>query len=119
MLVEPREAHSRWSTFRLLPAKPRQIDLTTTAADGPTFLRTYGIYSLGDDELTYCVAPPGQPRPAGFATAKRDGNTLVVLRRVPFLVPLSEVSYTEIVPFTTDAVPAVPQDGRARQVPSD
>jgi uncharacterized protein (TIGR03067 family) len=70
------------STFRLRGGQPRQIDLTTTFADGPTRLGTDGIYDLAGDQLTYCVAAPGRIRPAEFATVAGDGNTLVVLKRL-------------------------------------
>src|SRR4051812_2767956 len=81
MVVEPREAPSRLSTFTLTATEPRQIHLSTTFADSPNHLHTEGIYTLTGDTLTYCVAPPGQRRPAKFATVQGDGNTLVVLRR--------------------------------------
>jgi uncharacterized protein (TIGR03067 family) len=81
MLVEPREALGRSSTFRLTAARPRQIHLTTVDAGSPIPLHTEGIYSLRGGVLTYCVAAPGRPRPTEFATAKGDGQTLVVLKR--------------------------------------
>src|SRR4051812_29627697 len=83
MLAEPREAPARSSTFTLTAGNPRLIDLTTISQDQPTPLHTLGIYSLDGDVLCYCVAPPGRPRPAEFATKKGDGHTLVVLKRVP------------------------------------
>jgi hypothetical protein len=82
MLVEPREASSRTSTFRV--AGPGQLDLTTVYK-GPgsrSHLDTKAIYTLEQDILTYCIAPPGRPRPAELATTKGDGFTLVVLKRV-------------------------------------
>jgi hypothetical protein len=39
------------------------------------------IYAIERDRLTYCVAPPGKPRPTGFVTKEGDGYTLVTLRR--------------------------------------
>src|SRR6516165_585480 len=82
MLTEPREALPRSSTYTLTAARPALIDLTTVSPDNPT-LHTRGIYSLQGDVLTYCIAAPGRPRPAEFATAKGDGHTLVVLKRLP------------------------------------
>ena len=64
------------------------MHLTTHFADGSQTLRTEAIYTLDADTLTYCVAPPNQPIPIGFATAQGDGNTLVMLKRLPFLGPL-------------------------------
>ena len=83
MLTEPREALPRSSTYTLTAARPALIDLTTVSQDNPTRLHTRGIYSLQGDVLTYCVAGPGGPRPAEFATTKGDGRTLVVLKRSP------------------------------------
>ncbi len=87
MLTEPREALSRSSTFELSASGPGWIDLTTVsewldiATGSPDILRTEAIYSLQGDDLTYCIAPPGRPRPAAFATKAGDGHTLVVLKR--------------------------------------
>jgi hypothetical protein len=83
MLTEPREARSRSSAYRLTAGKPARIRLTTSYEEDPFPLRTEGIYSVRGDVLTYCVAPPGRPRPAGFVTTKGDGNTLATLKRVP------------------------------------
>ena len=83
MLSEPREAHSRSSTYRLTAAQPALIDLTTVDQDKPAALHTRGIYAIRGDVLTYCIAAPGWPRPAEFTTAKGDGHTLVVLKRLP------------------------------------
>jgi hypothetical protein len=66
------------------------MDLTTAFADSPMRLGTAAVYSLSGDELTYCVAPPGRPRPAEFVTVKGDGNTLVTLKRASPLVLLAE-----------------------------
>jgi uncharacterized protein (TIGR03067 family) len=82
MLKEPREALAKSSTYLLTAARPMRIDLTTVSADKATRLHTKGICSLEGDVLTYCIAPPGRPRPAAFATTKADGQTLVVLKRV-------------------------------------
>jgi uncharacterized protein (TIGR03067 family) len=81
MLTEPREALPRFSTYRLAAAQPALIDLTTIYQNEATRLLTRGIYSVQDDVLTYCISAPGRPRPADFTTTKRDGHTLVVLKR--------------------------------------
>src|SRR5215471_8919375 len=83
MLTEPREALPRSSTYTLTAAQPSLIDLTTVDQDKPAALHTRGIYTIRGDVLTYCIAAPGRPRPAEFATAKGDGHTLVVLKRLP------------------------------------
>jgi hypothetical protein len=44
-------------------------------------LFTKAIYAIESDQMTYCVAPPGKPRPSGFVTKKGDGYTLVSLKR--------------------------------------
>ncbi len=82
MLIEPREAYIEKSTFTLIAARPRQLDLTTTFTDKQDPVQTKAICALDGDFLEYCVAPPGQPRPAEFATQLGDGLTLVTLRRV-------------------------------------
>jgi hypothetical protein len=81
MVMEPREALSRSSRFRLTPGNPGQIRLDTTFTDSPNRLHTEGIYTLSGDALTYCVAAPDRPRPTEFTTVKGDGNTLVTLKR--------------------------------------
>ena len=81
MLTEPREALPRSSTYTLTATRPALIDVTTVQQDHPTRLHTKGICSLQGDVLTYCIAAPGRPRPAALASAKGDGNTLVVLKR--------------------------------------
>jgi uncharacterized protein (TIGR03067 family) len=40
-----------------------------------------GIYLLADDELTVCVASPGQERPTSFAPRRGSGHSLYLLRR--------------------------------------
>jgi len=82
MLTEPRAGSPRSSTYKLIAARPAQIDLTTNFEDGSAPLYTKAIYSIQGDDLTYCVAPPGQARPAALATGKGDECTLVVLKRV-------------------------------------
>jgi hypothetical protein len=44
-------------------------------------LFTKAIYAIQGDQMTYCVAPPGNPRPSRFVTKKGDGYTLVSLKR--------------------------------------
>lgn len=44
-------------------------------------LLTKAIYAIEGDRMTYCVAPPGKPRPSGFVTKQGDGYTLVSLKR--------------------------------------
>ena len=46
--------------------------------------RCRGIFKLAGDELRYCIAAPGQPRPTGFAAVKGSGHTLVTLK--PFTI---------------------------------
>ena len=41
----------------------------------------YGIYDFADDLLRVCVAAPGDPRPADFASVPGDGRTLTVWKR--------------------------------------
>jgi hypothetical protein len=81
MLVEPREALPRTSTYRLSGSYPGRIDLTTRYQDDPSPLRTEGIYSMAGGVLTYCIAPPGRARPSAFTTTAGDGHTLAVLQR--------------------------------------
>ena len=44
-------------------------------------LHTEAIYDIDGSRMTYCVAPPGQPRPTELVTKKGDGYTLVSLQR--------------------------------------
>jgi uncharacterized protein (TIGR03067 family) len=86
MLSEPREA-PRTSTYTLVAGDPAGIDLTTRYQGNPTPLETKAIYTLEGAALTYCVAAPGHPRPAAFATEKGDELTLVVLKRLTTVAP--------------------------------
>jgi uncharacterized protein (TIGR03067 family) len=97
MLIEPREALARSSTYTLPTDQPGWIDLTTVyegesdrfrepallevvqGVKGP--LHTAAIFAIEGDRLTYCVAAPDQPRPTEFVTRKGDGYTLVSLKR--------------------------------------
>jgi uncharacterized protein (TIGR03067 family) len=40
-----------------------------------------GIYLLGDDELSVCVAPPDQDRPTSFTARRGSGHSLYLLKR--------------------------------------
>jgi uncharacterized protein (TIGR03067 family) len=70
--------------FKLDPTKqPKAIDYTDTfgADAGKTFL---AIYSLKGDELIFCAADEGHPRPTEFKT--KLGQVLRVNRReTPFI----------------------------------
>jgi hypothetical protein len=81
MFTEPREAFPRSSTYE--SEQPGWIDLTTVYQGKPGALYTQAIFSIQGGTLTYCVAPPGQPRPTDFVTAEGDEYTLVVLKRAP------------------------------------
>jgi hypothetical protein len=81
MLLEPREAPPRSSTYTLPGGEPGRIDLTTVYEGDPTRLRTQGIYTVRGDVLRYSVAAPGRPRPSDFTSAQGDGRTVVVLKR--------------------------------------
>jgi hypothetical protein len=67
-LGSPKETSNLWSnsTSAMVPGHP---------------LFTKAIYAIEGDRMTYCVAPPGKPRPSGFETKKGDGYTLVSLKR--------------------------------------
>lgn len=64
----PKETSNLWgnSTSAMVPGHP---------------LHTKAIYAIEGDRMTYCVAPPGKPRPSGFVTRKGDGYTLASLKR--------------------------------------
>ena len=81
-LVEvPTKKPQRTSTFQVVSGRPMALDMTTIDHGDKSVLKTKSICRLHGDSLTYCVGSPGQSRPARFATAPGDGNTLVVLRR--------------------------------------
>ena len=82
MLAEPREALGRTSTFLAFPGRPGRLDLATLYDGEDEPVRTFAIYQLDGDDLTYCIAEPGRPRPTDFTTAPGDGRTLVTLRRI-------------------------------------
>jgi hypothetical protein len=81
MLAEPREALGRTSNFIAIPGRPGHLDLTTQFEGNPEPVRTFAIYHLDGDELTYCIGEPGTPRPTDFTTQAGDGRTLVRLKR--------------------------------------
>ena len=72
---------TRSSTFIAIAGSPLRLELTTIRVD-QTRLHSSAIYDLQGDQLTYCIAAPGYPRPTGFATRKDDGRTLVTLKRM-------------------------------------
>lgn len=81
MLLEPREAPPRSSTYTLAAGEPGRINLTTVYEGDPTPLHTEGIYTVRGDVLRYSVAAPGRPRPTDFTSAPGGGRTVVVLKR--------------------------------------
>jgi hypothetical protein len=81
MLVEPREALGRTSSFVATPGHPGELNLTTLFVGKSEPVQTFAIYQLNGDHLTYCIGEPGRPRPTDFTTAPGDGRTLVTLRR--------------------------------------
>jgi uncharacterized protein (TIGR03067 family) len=56
------------------------VDFVADGRDG-TSRRSLGLYVLEDDELTVCVAAPGQARPTSFAPRRGDGHCLYLLKR--------------------------------------
>jgi uncharacterized protein (TIGR03067 family) len=69
------------AAFTVDPAPaPKTIDYILTAGDdrGRSQL---GIYALDGDTVTYCMAPPGRPRPAGFEIEAGVGGTTTVWKR--------------------------------------
>ena len=40
-----------------------------------------GIYEIEGDDLKFCVAPPGKPRPAEFASTRGDGRSFTTWKR--------------------------------------
>jgi hypothetical protein len=82
MLSEPREALSRTSTFKVARGnRPVAIDLTTVYEGDLNPLYTKAILELNAVNLRYCIAAPGLPRPATFATKHGDGHKSVWLKR--------------------------------------
>jgi uncharacterized protein (TIGR03067 family) len=56
------------------------VDFVARGRDGAD--RTWpGTYVLEDDELTVCVAPPGQARPTSFTPRRGSGHCLYLLKR--------------------------------------
>lgn len=59
---------------------PKEIDILD--ASGTVNDKTQlGIYELDGDTYKYCLAPPGKPRPAAFASPTGSGISLGVSRR--------------------------------------
>jgi uncharacterized protein (TIGR03067 family) len=55
--------------------EPKTIDYDVTA--GPNAgKKQLGIYKIDGENVTFCFAPPAQPRPDAFATNPGDGRTL-------------------------------------------
>ena len=106
MLTEPPGgALARTSTYTLPTEQPGWIDLTTSNGDPSKLpseqvlgrpLHTKAIYQIEANRLTYCVAPPGQPRPTEFVTKKGDSYTLVSLKRLQRFFPGLENGSREI-----------------------
>jgi len=59
---------------------PKAIDYLNLTG-GNKGKRQLGIYKVEGEVATYCVAPPGKPRPAGFVSTKENGATLTVWKR--------------------------------------
>jgi uncharacterized protein (TIGR03067 family) len=57
---------------------PKTIDFTPEGGKTPPLA---GIYALDSDKLTLCIALPGKPRPAKFASEADSGMTLSVWMR--------------------------------------
>ncbi len=69
------------AAFSLAPtASPKTIDYIVTAGEsrGQTQL---GVYALLGDTVTYCLAPPGRPRPEALAIKPGTGGVLTVWKR--------------------------------------
>src|SRR5205823_7638423 len=61
--------------------KPKTIDLENTlgSAAGKT---QHGIYEIDGEVLKICYAGPNQPRPTDYTSAKGDGRTTAVWKRI-------------------------------------
>lgn len=71
------DATSQRGTIRVDPTKrPRQMDSTS-----PTGEVSQGIYEISGDDYKVCFAPPGKPRPTGFASEPGSGFLLQLWRR--------------------------------------
>ncbi len=58
------------------------IDFVRTEGPAGTTGRYAGLFLLEENELTVCVALPGQERPEKFATCPGSGQRLYCLKRV-------------------------------------
>jgi uncharacterized protein (TIGR03067 family) len=72
---------ARKGTFKLDPGKtPKQLDIVS--AEGPNKGKVLvAIYKVEGDTFTYCVALPGNRRPAEFSGAEGSGQALYVNKR--------------------------------------
>ena len=61
--------------------QPQAIDFIRVRLPVGTSRRYPGIYRLDGEELTICMALPGQGRPAAFATQPGSGQALARFRR--------------------------------------
>jgi len=69
------------AAFTLGPlASPKTIDYIVTAGRNQGEAQL-GIYELEGDTVTYCLAPPGRPRPVDFTIRAGVGGTTTVWRR--------------------------------------
>jgi len=67
--------------FTIDPSQsPKAIDYLNLAG-GNKGKAQLGIYKVEGDLATYCIAPPGAPRPATFESTKQNGATLTVWKR--------------------------------------
>jgi uncharacterized protein (TIGR03067 family) len=69
-------------TSEIDPTKePKAVDLKVTVGEGAG-KTARGIYDLGVDSRTVCLAGPGQERPAEFSSKAGSGHILVMVKRV-------------------------------------
>jgi uncharacterized protein (TIGR03067 family) len=61
-------------------ASPKTIDYILTEGDDRGRAQL-GIYTLEKDTVTYCMAPPGRPRPRDFTIEAGVGGTTTVWKR--------------------------------------
>lgn len=60
--------------------KPAAIDIIHKKMSGKEEV-LFGIYEIQGNHLTLCIAPPGKPRPIGFATNRTNGHALYKFNR--------------------------------------
>jgi uncharacterized protein (TIGR03067 family) len=69
------------AAFGLGPSEePKTIDYIVTEGQGQGEAQA-GIYALDGDTVTYCLSPPGRPRPTDFTIKAGVGRTLTVWKR--------------------------------------